>query len=148
MIVVSILIGAFSIDLLLDEILLFVLVGTQIDISLAFETAYQRVLLIVTALLIRASGVVISLIRTNLNFKEKVFCIVAYISKAAVQAAIGLVPLSIGVEYKDIIFSLAALFIIITTPLEAIAIKYSIEKLLLPITRKKSTIKQDIINKA
>lgn len=112
------------------EILLFVLVGAQVDVSLAIEAGFKGILLIGLGLMARSIGVILSLIGTDLNNKEKLFCIFAYIPKATVQAAIGAIPLSTGVKSGDLILSLAVLSIITTAPLGAIAIKASGERLL------------------
>lgn len=112
------------------EILLFVLVGAQVNIVLALDAGVKGILLIFIGLIARSIGVLLSLIGTRLNMKEKLFCIFAYIPKATVQAAIGAIPLSMGVESGDLILSLAVLSIIITAPLGAIAIKATGQKLL------------------
>ena len=112
------------------EILLFVLVGAQVNISLALGAGWKGILLIFIGLIARSIGVLLSLIGTDLNMKEKLFCIFAYIPKATVQAAIGAIPLSMGVESGDLILSLAVLSIIITAPIGAIAIRASGDKLL------------------
>ncbi len=112
------------------EILLFVLVGAQVNVALAFNAGVKGVILIAIGLIARSIGVLISLIGTNLNMKERLFCIFAYIPKATVQAAIGAIPLSMGVESGDLILSLAVLSIIITAPLGAIAIKATGNKLM------------------
>lgn len=112
------------------EILLFVLVGAQVNVVLALDAGLKGVLLIFIGLIARSIGVLISLIGTELNMKEKLFCIFAYIPKATVQAAIGAIPLSMGVESGDLILSLAVLSIIITAPLGAMAIKATGPKLL------------------
>ena len=112
------------------EILLFVLVGAQVNVVLALDAGSKGVLLIAIGLLARSLGVVLSLIGSELNKKERLFCVLAYIPKATVQAAIGAIPLSMGVESGDLILSLAVLAIIITAPLGAIAIKASGHRLM------------------
>ncbi len=112
------------------EILLFVLVGAQVNVGLALDAGLKGILLIAVGLLARSIGVVISLLKTDLNRKEKVFCIIAYIPKATVQAAIGAIPLSLGVEYGDLMLSIAVLSIVLTAPIGAIGISLSGEKLL------------------
>ena len=112
------------------EILLFVLVGAQVNLVLAISAGLKGILLILIGLIARSIGVILSLVRTNLNMKEKLFCVFAYIPKATVQAAIGAIPLSMGVESGDLILSLAVLSIVITAPLGAIAIKVSGSRLL------------------
>ncbi len=112
------------------EILLFVLVGAQVNVGLALDAGLKGILLIAIGLLARSIGVVISLLKTDLNKKEKVFCIIAYIPKATVQAAIGAIPLSLGVESGDLMLSIAVLSIVLTAPIGAIGISLSGEKLL------------------
>ena len=112
------------------EILLFVLVGAQVNVALALDAGFKGILLICIGLMGRSIGVIVSLIGTELNPKEKLFCVLAYIPKATVQAAIGAIPLSMGVESGDLILSLAVLAIIITAPLGAIAIKATGPRLL------------------
>lgn len=112
------------------EILLFVLVGAQVNVVLALDLGFKGILLIAIGLIARSIGVVLSLVGTELNMKERLFCILAYIPKATVQAAIGGIPLSIGIESGDLMLSLAVLSIIITAPIGAIAIKSTGDKLL------------------
>lgn len=113
-----------------SEILLFVLVGAEVNVGLALDAGSKGILLISIGLIARGMGVFLSLLNTKLNIKEKVFCIIAYIPKATVQAAIGAIPLSMGVESGDLILSLAVLSIVITAPLGAIGISLSGERLL------------------
>ena len=115
---------------ILAEILLFVLVGAQVDVNIALKAGEVGIMIIVIGLIGRSIGVIISLIGTEYNWKERLFCIIAYIPKATVQAAMGAVPLSLGVESGDIILAIAVLSILITAPLGAIGIHYSLEKLL------------------
>jgi NhaP-type Na+/H+ or K+/H+ antiporter len=112
------------------EILLFVLVGAQVNIAVAYNAGLQGLAIIIIGLIGRSIGVYISLLGTNLNWKERLFCIISYIPKATVQAAIGAVPLSIGVESGEIILAIAVLAILITAPLGAIGIKITGDKLL------------------
>ena len=112
------------------EVLLFVLVGAEVNVILALSAGGKGIVLIAIGLLARSTGVLLSLIGTDLNMKEKLFCIFAYIPKATVQAAMGGIPLAMGVASGDLILSLAVLSIIITAPLGAIAIKASGERLL------------------
>lgn len=112
------------------EILLFVLVGAQVDIRVAFNAGLSGVIVILMGLIWRSIGVYISLLGSGLNFKEKLFCIVSYIPKATVQAAIGAIPLSAGVKSGELILAVAVMSIIITAPLGAIGIKYFGEKYL------------------
>ncbi len=112
------------------EIVLFVLVGAVVDIGYMLQAGAPAILMIALGLAIRTIGVFLSLLGTKLNFKERIFCIFAYLPKATVQAAIGAVPLAMGLSCGDIVLSVAIWSIIITAPLGAIAIDYSYKKLL------------------
>ena len=112
------------------EVILFVLVGAAVDIRYTLETGLPAVLLILIALLFRSVGVLVCLIGTPLNFKEKLFCIISYLPKATVQAAIGSVPLSLGLSCGNTVLSVAVLSIIITAPLGALGMDLSYKKLL------------------
>lgn len=112
------------------EILLFVLVGAQVNIGVAINAGAIGLLVILIGLIGRSIGVIISLLGTDLNWKERLFCVISYIPKATVQAAMGAVPLSLGVESGDVILAIAVLSILITAPLGAIGINLSSEKLL------------------
>jgi len=105
------------------EIMLFVLVGAQVNIKVAIESGLIGLLIIAVGLLARSSGVLLSLRKTKLNIRERLFCVIAYVPKATVQAAIGGIPLAAGVASGDIILAMAVLSIIITAPLGAIGIK-------------------------
>lgn len=112
------------------EILLFVLVGAQVDIKVALNAGLMGAVVIITGLIGRSIGVYISLLGSGLNFREIIFCIISYIPKATVQAAIGAIPLSAGVKSGNLILAVAVMSIIITAPLGAIGIKYFGEKYL------------------
>ncbi|MGH4052187.1 MAG: cation:proton antiporter [Clostridium sp.] len=112
------------------EILLFVLVGAQVNIHVAAKSGFLGIIIIMLGLLARSIGVLISLGGTNLNAKERLFCVISYIPKATVQAAMGAVPLAAGVKSGEVILAIAVLSIIVTAPLGAIGIKIAGEKLL------------------
>lgn len=112
------------------EVVLFVLVGAAVDISKTFEAGAGAVLMIFIALLFRSVGVTLCLIGTKLNMKERIYCVIAYIPKATVQAAIGAVPLSLGLPCGNLVLSVAVLSIVITAPLGAIGMDLSYKKLL------------------
>ena len=112
------------------EIILFVLVGSAVDIRYTLEGGVASVLLIFIALSIRSLGVLFCLCKTNLLFKEKIFCVISYLPKATVQAAISSVPLSMGLSCGKIILSVAVMSILITAPLGAILMDFSYKKLL------------------
>ena len=104
------------------EVILFVLVGAAVDIRYMLGAGIAAVVMIITALLFRTAGVLICLIKTPLSAKERLFCVIAYLPKATVQAAIGSVPLAAGLPSGNIILSVAVLAIIITAPLGALGI--------------------------
>ena len=112
------------------EVILFVLVGAAVDIRYTLEAGLPAILMIFIALAIRAVGVSLCLIGTKLNKKERLFCVIAYMPKATVQAAIGSVPLAMGLPCGKIVLSVAVLAIIITAPLGAIGMDSSYKKLL------------------
>lgn len=112
------------------EVLLFVLVGAAVDIRYTMDAGTMAILMIFIALCFRAVGVGLCLLKTQLNFKERCFCIIAYIPKATVQAAIGSVPLAMGLACGQIVLSVAVLAILITAPLGAIGMDISYQKLL------------------
>ncbi|MBN2898492.1 MAG: cation:proton antiporter [Clostridia bacterium] len=112
------------------EILLFVLVGAQVNIGVAFQMGLVGLVIIAGGLLARSIGVWISLLGTHLTTKERLFCVIAYTPKATVQAAIGAVPLAAGVAGGDMILAMAVMAIMITAPLGAIGIRISGEAFL------------------
>lgn len=101
------------------EIFLFVLVGSAVDISALGGVGFAAVTLIFGALFFRMVAVILAVSSTNLNTKERIFSAMAYIPKATVQAAIGSIPLAVGVEAGSIILSVAVLAIILTAPIGA-----------------------------
>lgn len=112
------------------EILLFVLVGATVNLKYAVSAGFGVVILIFSVLCFRVIGVLCCLIKTKLNLKERLFCMIAYIPKATVQAAIGAIPLSMGLACGDIVLTVAVLSIIITAPLGAFLIDISYKRLL------------------
>ncbi len=112
------------------EVVLFVLVGAAVDIRYTFEAGPRAVLMIFAALVFRAIGVLLCVIKTELDFKERIFCVIAYLPKATVQAAIGSVPLSMGLPCGKIVLSVAVLGILLTAPLGAFGIDRSYKRLL------------------
>ncbi|MHC5268674.1 cation:proton antiporter [Enterococcus sp. LJL98] len=110
------------------EILLFVLVGAMVDIRYAFQAGLIVVVLILAVLLFRMAGVFFSLLRTNLTQKERLFTAFAYTPKATVQAAIGGLPLAMGLASGEIILTVAVVSIILTAPLGAILIDRTYKK--------------------
>ena len=118
------------------EVILFVLVGAAVDIRYTLNAGGAAILMILVALLFRSVGVAICLIRT-LTKKERFFCILSYLPKATVQAAIGSVPLAMGLPCGQIVLSVAVLGILITAPLGAILIDGTYKKLLCQSKNKK-----------
>jgi NhaP-type Na+/H+ or K+/H+ antiporter len=112
------------------EVVLFVLVGAAVDVRYTLTAGASALAMIFTALVFRAVGVCVCLIGTELNAKERLFCVIAYLPKATVQAAIGSVPLSLGLPCGKIVLSVAVLAILITAPLGAIGIDRTNLKLL------------------
>lgn len=112
------------------EIFLFVLVGATVNIQYARSSAVIAILLILCCLIFRMVGVFISLINTNLTLKERIFCAIAYSPKATVQAAIGAIPLSLGLACGEIVLTVAVLAILISAPLGALGIDMTYGKLL------------------
>lgn len=112
------------------EILLFVLVGAQVNIHVAWNAGLAGLVIIFIGLIARSAGTYISLIKTGFSIREKLFCMASYIPKATVQAAIGAVPLSLGVKSGDIILAVAVLAILFTAPLGAIGMNILGEKVL------------------
>lgn len=114
------------------EVILFVLVGAAVDIRYTLNAGLAAVFMILIALLFHAFGVLLCTVKTSLTLKERLFCVIAYLPKATVQAAIGSVPLAAGLPCGNIILSVAVLAILITAPLGALGIDGSYKKLLTP----------------
>ena len=112
------------------ELVLFVLVGAAVNIEYSIKAGIPAIIIILVALIFRSVGVWLCLIGTQLNTKEKIYCTVAYIPKATVQAAIGSVPLAMGLPCGEIVLTVAVLSILITAPLGAILMDATYKKLL------------------
>lgn len=112
------------------EVLLFVLVGAAVDIRYTMGAGLEAVLMIFTALIFRTIGVLICLAGTVMDWKERLFCVIAYLPKATVQAAIGSVPMAMGLPCGQIVLSVAVMAILITAPLGALGMDSTFEKLL------------------
>lgn len=112
------------------ELWLFVLVGALLDLQYAFHAGLVVLLILCGALLFRVIGVWLCLLRTPLSRKEKGFCMLAYCPKATVQAAIGAIPLSMGLACGQLVLTAAVLAIVVTAPLGALAIDLLAPKLL------------------
>lgn len=112
------------------EIFLFVLVGATVNINYALSLGLVSVIIIIFALLFRILGVYLSLIKTNLNKKERLFTSLSYLPKATVQAAIGALPLSMELSSGETILTVAVVSILVTAPLGAILIDNTYKNLL------------------
>ena len=112
------------------EVILFVLVGAAVDIRYTASAGVNALLMIGIALMFRAAGVCLCMAGTQLNKKERLFCVIAYLPKATVQAAIGSVPLSLGLPCGQLVLSVAVLAILVTAPLGAIGMDKTYRKLL------------------
>ncbi|MDD5901365.1 MAG: cation:proton antiporter [Lachnospiraceae bacterium] len=112
------------------EVVLFVLVGATVDLNYAISAGTLTVLLVIGALVFRMLGVALSLVGTELSKKERLFCMVAYTPKATVQAAIGAIPLAMGLSCGTLVLTVAVLSILITAPFGAIGIDNLHKKLL------------------
>ena len=104
---------------ILAEIFLFVFVGASVDLSYAFSAGIAPLVLLILVSLIRMIGVLVSLFKTSLSRKEKLFCMISYLPKATVQAAIGSIPFSMGLASGEMILTVAVLSILVTAPIGA-----------------------------
>ena len=112
------------------EVILFVLVGAAVDIRYTLTAGPAAVLMILAALAFRSVGVALCVAGTQLTWKERLFCMIAYLPKATVQAAIGSVPLAMGLPCGQMVLSVAVLAILITAPLGALGMDLTYRKLL------------------
>ena len=112
------------------EVVLFVMVGAAVDIRYTATAGGAAVVMILLALIFRAAGVCVCMAGTALNKKERLFTVIAYLPKATVQAAIGSVPMAMGLACGQIVLSVAVLAILITAPLGAIGMDMTYKKLL------------------
>ena len=112
------------------EIFLFVLVGVAVDLKYAFAAGLSAIAIVIIALIFRMSGVALSLVKTDLDKKERLFCMLSYTPKATVQAAIGTIPLAMGLSSGSIVLTVAVISILVTAPFGAICIDKLHKKLL------------------
>lgn len=112
------------------ELFLFVLVGATVNIHYLSNVGTNALIVIAGVLILRMLGVFVCLLGTALNRKERIFSMIAYTPKATVQAAIGGIPLSLGLECGDLVLTVAVLAIVLTAPLGAFGIDLSYKKLL------------------
>lgn len=112
------------------EIFLFVLVGSSVEIGSLRTAGVSAVVLILLVLLFRMLGVFVCMIGTKLTGREKVFCMFAYMPKATVQAAIGGLPLAMGLACGNVVLTVSVIAIMLTAPLGAFAIDLTYSKFL------------------
>ena len=112
------------------EVLLFVLVGASVELKYFFSNLLLGLLVVIIGLFFRSIGVIVSLLGTKYNFKEKIFIIVSYLPKATVQASIGPIALSMGLPGGELILSVAVIAILITAPIGAIGIDFFSKKII------------------
>ncbi len=112
------------------EIILFVMIGIALDLRVAIQVAPSVIGILIVGLFARSAGVWLATMRSNLTAKERVFCVLAYLPKATVQAALGGVPLAAGVAGGDVILAMAVLSIAITAPLGLVGIRWAGPRLL------------------
>lgn len=110
------------------EIFLFVLVGASVAIDHAKEAGLKAIILVLLVLVFRMLGVFICVLGTKLSLKEKIFCMLAYTPKATVQAAIGGVPLAMGLACGETVLTVSVVAILLTAPLGAFAIDLTYKK--------------------
>lgn len=122
--------GTFDKIWTVAEIFLFVLVGASVAIDSAFSAGIGVIILIFGVLLFRMAGVLVCIIGTKLNWKERMFCMIAYTPKATVQAAIGGLPLAMGLSCGQIVLTVSVIAILLTAPLGAFGIDLTYRKLL------------------
>lgn len=112
------------------EVFLFVLVGATVDLKYAIAAGIMAIFVVIGALIFRMIGVFLCLIKTKLSRNEKLFCMMAYTPKATVQAAIGAIPLMMGLECGQMVLTVAVLSILITAPLGAFMMDGTYKRLL------------------
>lgn len=122
--------GKFNKMWVAAEVMLFVLVGATVDVKYAVSAGISAIILIFAVLIFRIIGVSLCLIKTELTVKERIFCMLAYTPKATVQAAIGGVPLAMGLSCGNIVLTVAVLAILVTAPIGAFLIELLYRKLL------------------
>lgn len=122
--------GKFNQMWVFAEVILFTLVGASVDISYVSSAGLAAVILIFAVLVFRMLGVCLCMAGTKLNWKERIFCMLAYMPKATVQAAIGGLPMAMGLPCGKIVLTVAVLAIFITAPLGAFLVDATYQKLL------------------
>ncbi len=122
--------GKFNEMWIMAEIFLFVLVGASVKIESAMSAGVNMIILLFAVLIIRMAGVFVCVLGTKLNMKERLFCMIAYTPKATVQAAIGGLPLAMGLPCGEIVLTVSVIAILLTAPLGAFGIDLSYKKFL------------------
>lgn len=112
------------------EMFLFILVGASVNIIFGFSAGWRAVFVVLLVLIVRMAGVWVSLLGTNLNKKEKLFCLIAYSPKATVQAAIGAVPMALGLPSGELILTVSVVSILLTAPMGAFGMDFTYKRLL------------------
>lgn len=112
------------------EIFLFVLVGIAVDLQYALSAGFVVIFLVVLSVFSRMLGVALSLVKTGLHKREKLFCAIAYTPKATVQAAIGTIPMAMGLACGEIVLTVAVVSILLTAPFGAVCVDHLYKKLL------------------
>lgn len=112
------------------EMFLFILVGASVNITFGFSAGWRAVFVVLLVLIVRMAGVWVSLLGTNLNKKEKLFCLIAYSPKATVQAAIGAVPMALGLPSGELILTVSVVSILLTAPMGAFGMDFTYKRLL------------------
>ena len=112
------------------KLYLFSFVGMAINPTLVGEYIYVGLFMLTISLSFRSVGVLLALTGTNLNLKERIFCVIAYLPKATVQSAKSSIPIQMGVAGGEIMQAIAILSVLVTAPLGAIGIKLTSDKLL------------------
>ncbi len=125
--------GKYSNLWIFAEIMLFALIGAEVDISYALDSGFAILGVIALCLLVRMLGVVVALIGSKMSIKEKVFCAISYMPKATVQAGIGGVALGMGLAVGQTILAFAVIGILFTAPLGALLMDVTYKKLLPPV---------------
>jgi solute carrier family 9B (sodium/hydrogen exchanger), member 1/2 len=115
---------------LVAQLFLFILIGAAVNIQVAWQAGLAGLLIIAVGLAARSLGVLVATMKSGLSWNERKFCAIAYIPKATVQAAIGGIPLALGIPGGELMLAVAVLSIIITAPLGAVAIKALAPRLL------------------
>lgn len=139
MLLAGIAIGPHALNLIDDSLLAIsadirrialIVILMRAGLSYALAAGPSAALLILCVLLFRMAGVCLCLLKTPLTRRERLFCMIAFLPKATVQAAIGGLPLAMGLSCGEIVLTVAVLSILITAPLGALLIDITYPRLL------------------